>query len=247
MAICAYCDRDGRVTREELFPRFLARRSPGYGTFIDHSRPNRPLHAVPVVRDVCAKCNNESLGALDAYADQLAAKYFSSFVDEPVQVKFECDTNLLMRWLLKLLFNEARASGRPIDTYKHLRPFILGGQATPWLPIHLLVGVVAPVRLRDGGLEYPEHHGFADIHVNPPLRDWAAFSRGVFLNSYFFHVLGWRNGLSKTERKRILAQLAEAHGYVELHRPRCSVQITKAFANTLALAAGTFAGAFQLT
>jgi hypothetical protein len=66
MPICAYCERDGLLTREHLFPQFLARRSPEYGTYIDHSRPSTPLQAVPVIRDVCAKCNNERLGKLDA-------------------------------------------------------------------------------------------------------------------------------------------------------------------------------------
>jgi hypothetical protein len=103
MPLCAYCDRDEILTREHLFPGFLARRSPGYGTYIDHSRPNRALRAVPVIRDVCAKCNNERLSELDAYADQLAAKYFAVLVDQPIHVKFECDTDRLLRWLMKLL------------------------------------------------------------------------------------------------------------------------------------------------
>jgi hypothetical protein len=127
-----------------------------------------------------------------------------------------------------------------------LRPFILGKEVNPWLPIHVLAGLIAPARLRDGALDYPEHHGFADIHLNPPLRDWVAFSRGVFLNSYFFYVLGWQNGLSRAQRRKILKELAEARGYVELHRPRCSIEITRAFADTSALVEGTFAGGFKL-
>src|SRR5208337_1667900 len=142
MPICAYCERDGLLTREHLFPQALARRSPGYGTYIDHSRPNRPLRAVPVIRDVCAKCNNERLGKLDAYAALLVDRYFAVLVKEPIFVRFECDTDSLLRWLLKLLFNDARASGRPTEAYSNLRLFILGEQANPPFPIRLLGGIV---------------------------------------------------------------------------------------------------------
>jgi hypothetical protein len=43
-----------------------------------------------------------------------------------------------------------------------------------------------------------------------------------------------------------LAKLAEIHALVELPRPVCSVEITKAFADTKALMYGTFAGGFAL-
>jgi hypothetical protein len=198
MPLCAYCDRDEILTREHLFPEFLARRSPGYGTYIDHSRPNRPLRAVPVIRDVCAKCNNERLSELDAYADELAAKYFAFLVDRPIHVKFECDTNKLLSWLLKLLYNDARASkGQSVEIYRGLRAFILGTEQTPPFPMHILAGIVAPANIPDHGLEYPEHRGFAYIRLHP-LSDWILFSRGVFLNSYFFLVLAWRDDVPKS-------------------------------------------------
>ena len=247
MPICAYCERDGLLTREHLFPQFLARRSPGYGTYIDHSRPSRPVRAAPVIRDVCAKCNNERLGKLDAYADRLMKKFFVFLADEPFHVKLECDSDRLLRWLLKLLYNDVRATSGRSQIYRDLRPFILGDEPNLPFSIHLLAGIIAPAKLPDGQeLDYPEHHGFADIFLQPPLRDWVVISRGVFLNSYFFYVLGWRKGIPRPTRKRTLAKLAEIHALVELPRPVCSVEITKAFADTKALMYATFAGGFAL-
>lgn len=109
MGICAYCDHDRRLTREELFPKFLTRRTPK-GAHIDHGRPQKPLQAITVIRDVCAACNNEVLGSLDGYAAKLTDRYFGLLLEKPVKVQFECDTDRLLRWLLKLLFNDARAS-----------------------------------------------------------------------------------------------------------------------------------------
>src|SRR6266851_1835922 len=249
MIVCAYCERDGLLTREHLFLEFLARRSPGYGTYIDHSRPSTPLRAVPVIRDVCAKCNNERLGKLDAYATRLTEKFFVFLAGEPFHVKLECDSDRLLRWLLKLLYNDARAtSGGAIEIYRDLRPFILGGEPNLPFSIHLLAGIIAPAKLSAGrdDLDYPEHHGFSDIFLQPPLRDWVVLSRGIFLNSYFFYVLGWRKGIPRPTRRRTLAKLAEIHALVELPRPVCSVEITKAFADTKALMYGTFAGGFAL-
>src|SRR5262245_7750320 len=127
MATCAYCGQDATLTREHLWPQSLVRRSPTYYTYIDHSRPEKPLEAVPVIRDVCSRCNNGPLSALDAYGASLADKYFGTLLDLPIDAGFECDTELLLRWLLKLLFNDARATrGASADIYKRLVPFILG-------------------------------------------------------------------------------------------------------------------------
>jgi hypothetical protein len=43
LGICAYCQRNVKLTREHLFPESLARRTPTYNTYIDHSRPKKPL------------------------------------------------------------------------------------------------------------------------------------------------------------------------------------------------------------
>jgi hypothetical protein len=83
MGICAYCDQDRKLTREELFPKFLTGRTPTYGAHIDHGRPQKPLQAVTVIRDVCAKCNNEVLGSLDGYAAKLTDRYFGR-LEKPV-------------------------------------------------------------------------------------------------------------------------------------------------------------------
>lgn len=49
MGVCAYCNKEGKMTREEVFPKCLVRRTPSYEANIDHSSPRKPLQAIPVV------------------------------------------------------------------------------------------------------------------------------------------------------------------------------------------------------
>jgi hypothetical protein len=247
MGICSYCDQDKKLTREELFPKSLSRRSPGYGTYIDHHRPARPLRAVPVVRDVCAQCNNERLGALDSYADKLTGQYFGLLAPSLIDVSFRCDTNQLLRWLLKLLFNDARTRGAPIDIYRKLRPFILGVEPNPKFPLNLLLGIIAPVLANDTAKHlYPEHHVFADIRVGSALKGYLSLCRAVFLNSYLFVILVWQEKTPRPTRWELVRKLAAVNSLVELSRPTCAVKINRPCTDTMALVHGTFVGEFSL-
>src|SRR5215469_6075579 len=80
MKICAYCNKAGKMTREEVFPKSQVRRTPSYKANIDHSRPGKPPEVVPVIRDVCEECNNVRLGSLDVYGATLADEYFDVFL-----------------------------------------------------------------------------------------------------------------------------------------------------------------------
>lgn len=221
------------MTREELFPKSLVRRTPSYEANIDHSRPRKPLQAIPVVRDVCAQCNNVRLGALDAYGATLADKYFDVFLEKPLNVNFECDTERLLRWLLKLLFNSARASGLATDAYTRLCPFILGDKSDPGIMLNLLVGLIEPFSPPGSNeLLYPEHHGFADFadtdfSVGVPAREYSALCRGVFLNSYLFCVIAWQSRVARPMRRRVL-KLMKERSLTDIPQPNCSVNLSGA-------------------
>jgi hypothetical protein len=144
MKVCAYCNKARKMTREELFPKSQVCRTPSYKDNIDHSRPGKPLEAVPIVPDVCAECNNVRLEALDVYGATLADEYFDVFLEKPVELDFRCDTERLLRRLLKLLFNSVRVSGLRGDAYKPLCPFILGNSSDPGIELNLLVGLIEP-------------------------------------------------------------------------------------------------------
>jgi hypothetical protein len=243
MGICAYCDRDTKLTREELFPKFLQRRTPSYGTYIDHGRPEKPPRSVPVVRDVCTTCNNQRLGALDKYAATLTSRYFGKLLEKPVEVNFHCDSDQLLRWLLKLLFNDARASGLSTDVYIRLRPFILGGTSNPGLGLSLLAGLIEPFSPAGSDeVFYPEHHGYANFEIGAPASHSISLFRGVFLNSFVFYVVAWRLGLARPTRKRFLKEITNGRFLTELPRPACSTSLRGACMSTEALMRATFDG-----
>jgi uncharacterized short protein YbdD (DUF466 family) len=252
LGICAYCAKQGKLTREHLFPESLARRTPSYDTYIDHSRPSKPPEAAPVLRDVCRKCNNERLGALDAYGAKLTDKYFTKFLDLPIRAEFNCDFHLLLRWLLKLLYNDARATaGAPTEVYRQLIPYILGESALPPLILSLLIGTIAPIRWPDPTkLRYPEHQGFASFDRIPPVDRLASqlfeLCRGVFINSYVFVVLSWRSNITRATRRRELAKIVRKSELVEV-RSTASVRLTHSCMTARDIMLSTVTGQIQFS
>src|SRR6266850_835259 len=88
---------------------FLYRESPdqkvGY-----NQRADRFMTWEAVVRDVCDKCNNGPLSTLDGYARNFLSSinYKRTYV-ESARMEFEYKYDLLLRWLLKVSYNAARA------------------------------------------------------------------------------------------------------------------------------------------
>jgi hypothetical protein len=203
---------------------------------------------VPVIRDVCATCNNGILSELDSYGANLADRYFNGLLDPPIDVRFECDTERFLRWLLKLLFNDARAtSGASTTVYEGLRPFILGETESPSMILSLLIGVIEPFREGTEVL-YPEHHGLANFDFS--TRGSATvfnLYRGVFLNSYVFAVLGWRPEIPRPTRRRVLKSIMEVNRLSELQRPRASVRLTAPCMNTEAIMLSTVVRSIRLS
>ena len=110
---CAYCPATGGLTKEHVFPDFLREHFPGHNTFVDNARGKVLVGAAPTIRDVCEACNNGPLAQLDGYGAELARRYFTQPVEVgPVRVTFAADFHRLLRWLLKLSFNDARKIGR---------------------------------------------------------------------------------------------------------------------------------------
>jgi len=203
---------------------------------------------VPVVRDVCSKCNNGPLSALDSYGNKLADRYFDKLLDLSVDVRFECDTECLLRWLLKLLFNDARASsGASAEVYKGLRPFILGETRNPTLVLNLLVGTIEPCHIPNvTDLQYPEHHGFANFNFSiPGGGEYFELCRGVFLNSYVFTVLGWHPKIDRPTRRQLLKAIVQVNSLSELQRPRASVRLTASCMTTETIMRSTILGSIQ--
>lgn len=97
------------MSREHIWPNGFQRR----GKFeIKYSaRAGRTFQGDLIVRDVCEPCNNGPLSLLDAYACTLYDTNFGRFPEHLESVAFIYDYGRLLRWLIKIAFNTARANG----------------------------------------------------------------------------------------------------------------------------------------
>ncbi len=206
---CAYCGRGGPLTREEVFPKVISEKI-GFSIFVDQTRGGNPTGAV-TVRDVCRRCNNELLGALDQYVGDLYQGYLANPVREPVDILFEYRYDLLLRWLLKAFYNAARARAgeAPLESLRSNIPYILGEETIPYFRTSILVGVtlastasVAEQKFGLPDLFSPLVHKFGDLHFDELSKEAAlAISQSVSLNSYFFLVLGFRHEIAESVRR----------------------------------------------
>jgi hypothetical protein len=130
MQSCAYCDILCQQTREHVIPRWY-NDTPGDAETFSARAPLTHIQGNLIVRDVCQSCNNGSLASLDAYGKELYDRYFHSPVYEGETLNFEYDGGRLIRWLLKLSYNSARAQNADIGVLYEYRSVLLGKSAIP--------------------------------------------------------------------------------------------------------------------
>jgi len=112
---CSYCAKlfdsgEHRKTAEHIFPRGIIQLFPEQNIsflvgkkFID----NNGL----VIKDVCQKCNSFYLSYLDKYGkDLISTQFLLPIPTENMNDKFskEIDYHLVLRWLLKIIYNDRR-------------------------------------------------------------------------------------------------------------------------------------------
>ena len=196
MSHCAYCESPGPFTREHIWPSTLIRKFDQLRTY--NSKTNRFYIGDPVVKDVCAGCNNGRLSQLDMYLDGLYDLCFSSIVRSGEDARLDYDYDLLLRALLKISYNSARSSNnlKSKALLSKFAKFILNGSFCPKIVLRLQVvtsskvinladkteSVLDPQPLRCGILAYdgPLSHRF--------------LVRTVWINSFCFYlVMSYRN------------------------------------------------------
>lgn len=125
MGNCAYCDKANTLTREHVIPNWFRQKSNDLTTF-NASAHRTHLKGDIIVKDVCQACNNNQLSALDAYAKSLYEKSLSKTVFYCENITIEIDGTQLLRWLLKISYNSARANNADVNILKHHRKSMLG-------------------------------------------------------------------------------------------------------------------------
>jgi hypothetical protein len=210
------------VTKEEVMPLFLSRNRPTYRTVIDHGRQLVRRGIVAPVRDVCEDCNGVTLSGLDAYAASLDREYFTRIVGFSPEIEFQYDWGLLLRWFLKIAYNDDRTRAAPYET-KPFVPFILGHEAEPPLTTTVLLGLITPsVASREQQAKgfprtmEPESCGIGYFWYDEPAKSDIVFSRFVLINSYLFNVIAWSHRVSRPVRRRHIAKICQLHQLFEL-------------------------------
>ena len=75
--ICAYCGKEAKSTKEHIISSGILDLFPECFATIDGNR--NVIHtADPMVKDVCADCNNNQITYIDAYAKDIIKRYFVS-------------------------------------------------------------------------------------------------------------------------------------------------------------------------
>lgn len=220
---CAYCGATGvKFTREEVFPKFLVRDHPTYSTNLTRRLPGLVLPKPQVVRDVCATCNNILLSDLDQHASALVRTYLRRRVRHDERGQLRYDHHRLARWIWKLGYNSARASRQPDETFRTLRPYILGRAAEPPVPQTLFVGVIRAdpcteeeSRVLKSRFLYVQAIRFGTLALHR-MRGAATFGVFLSINSYIFPMFLWNPRLDRVARRRMVVALGRRDGLTVL-------------------------------
>ncbi|WP_146109982.1 HNH endonuclease [Salinibacter sp. 10B] len=160
MRTCAYCGKKGQLSKEHLYPDCLQSRRDGDRVYSSNAISDKfvPGSALQI-KDVCETCNNGVLSELDQYFCGL----YDSFIDgrtvrsgEQVQFRYEYDD--LLRWLLKMLYNNARAgkaAKKHVDRLQEYSGYIIGEESIP-PEVLLLARLTVPFEGENG--EIPPSH-----------------------------------------------------------------------------------------
>lgn len=125
---CAYCGTAENLSREHIFPASIIKRYEDDLISVS-DKSDKAFKADLVVKDVCKSCNNGILSSIDSQLLNIFVKYMHSPVQPGDSVKLSFDYNTLLRALLKISYNSARASSdgiKAVSTLKKYIPFILG-------------------------------------------------------------------------------------------------------------------------
>ncbi len=212
--VCAYCGSEGPLTREHLFPGFLQKLMPTYDVNLSSARPGK-VTGPTTIRDVCRRCNNERLSALDAYGRAFCIANVRRFVRPGDTGSLKYDYHKLARWLWKVHYNTARADNGQPSLYHTLLPYILGDERDAPQPHTLLVGVLkaymtTPAERAKYGwaIMFPRAVRGADLTLGE-FHDRALLRRSLSLNSYIFWSILWKSAFTRPGRRRAVASLAE--------------------------------------
>lgn len=106
--ICAYCGKEAQGTKEHIISSGVLDLFPECFITIDPAR-NTVYESDPMVKDVCADCNNHRISYIDLYAKSIIEKNFLKKYEMDSKLLFEYDYVMLQKMLVKYAFNDSRS------------------------------------------------------------------------------------------------------------------------------------------
>ena len=195
---CIYCggSENGPLTKEHVLPSWLYEESTNLNIQLLQASPDKFISNQQTVKDVCAKCNNEVLSQLDTYAKTLYLKYFKKIVHKNQSFRFEYNYHMLVRWLLKVSYNSARANKGDVQSFIDFKEYILKGTNCP-SGLTIMVQLLTPYYLNEKEKEKVKNLEIKDLGVIRPyftriskMHSPSSFQsvRMITLNSYVFYI-----------------------------------------------------------
>ena len=105
---CAYCGAEAKGTKEHIISCAILDLFPECYITFDDTR-HAAHESDPMVKDVCAVCNNQRISYIDSYAKNFIGRYFRQKYNEDDCVEVEYDYVLIQKMLLKYAFNDMRS------------------------------------------------------------------------------------------------------------------------------------------
>jgi len=192
MKKCGYCQETGSLTKEHIWPSSIIKKyEENLASY--NKRIDKFVYSDPVIKDVCANCNNVLLSKLDAYLSNIYDEHLYQRLNAGESTKISFDYNMLLRSLLKISFNSSRAMGSEgtKNIHNKFAKYILHGGYKTGVQLRLLVvtssKVIAHGKLLDDTFPVSQLR-CADIPYDGILSH-RFIIRLIAINSFWFYLV----------------------------------------------------------
>ena len=140
--ICAYCGKEAKGTKEHVISSGILGLFPECFATIDGER-SIVHQGDPMVKDVCADCNNNRISYIDSYAKEFIEKYFLVKYKKDDTLSVEYDYTMIQKMCLKFAFNDLRARNKDVSFFDdEVKEFLLNEEkSSPLGNITILAGL----------------------------------------------------------------------------------------------------------
>lgn len=140
--ICAYCGKEAKGTKEHIISSGILGLFPECFATIDGER-SIVYQGDPMVKDVCADCNNNRISYIDSYAKEFIKRYFLVKYKKDDTLSIEYEYVMIQKMCLKFAFNDLRARKKDVSFFDdEVKDFLLNKERnTPMRNVTLLAGL----------------------------------------------------------------------------------------------------------